>query len=492
MDEKEGSSLILTSVMLVVLIAINGFFVAAEFAIVRVRGARIHALAKTGDKRAIVASHVLGHLDAYLSASQLGITIASILLGWVGERVMTPLVVGPILRWLNITTPFIAETISIVFGVGIITFLHVVFGEQAPKQLAISRPEGTTLWCGVPLRWFYKVMYPAITVLNKSANWIVRLVGIQPLTESDVTHSEEEMRLIIADSQRSGILTSSKRDLLDNVFDMSRRVVRQIMVPRTEISSFNLRRSLAENLAVAYETAHSRYPLVDGDLDHIVGVIHMKDLFWQLKEMEATGDASTNELLSGGSERGPDDASTNTPPTHNPAIAGGDFAAHPPATGAGFLRSIARKVPIVPETLHIDKLLTELQARHVHMAMVVDEYGGTAGMVTFENVIEEIVGEVQDEFDHEAPHIEKISDGEYAVEGRTDISELVDVIGLPLPTDEADTLSGLLLSELGKIPAVGDKLELEGIEFTVMEMRRQRIHRVRVKLTGKGGGSAAQ
>ena len=307
-----------------------------------------------------------------------------------------------------------------------------------------------------------------------------------------MAHSEEELRLLFAESQRSGVLTSDKRDLLENVFELSRHIVRQIMVPRTEISSFNLRRSLAENLAVAYETAHSRYPLVDGDLDHIVGVIHMKDLFWQLKEMEASGDETTSELLSGGSERQPGQTDPSTPPAHNPAIAGGDFTTHPPATGAGFLRSIARKVPIVPETMHIDKLLTELQARRVHMAMVVDEYGGTAGMVTFENVIEEIVGEVQDEFDHEAPHIEKISEGEYAVEGRTDITELVDVIGLPLPTDEADTLSGLLLSELGKIPAVGDKLELEGIEFTVMEMRRQRIHRVRVKLTDKGGDSAAE
>lgn len=465
--DQSTASLIVTGLVLVLLILINGFFVAAEFAIVRVRGSKIHALARKGGRRAIVATHLLGHLDAYLSASQLGITIASILLGWVGERIMTPLVVGPLLRAMNITTPFLAETISIVFGVGIITFLHVVFGEQAPKQLAIARSVGATLWVAYPLRIFYRLMYPAITVLNKSANLIVRMLGVENVTESEMAHSEEEMRMIIAEGQRSGVLTSEKRDLLDNVFDLSRRLVRQIMVPRTEIAWFNVRKSLAENLMVAYQTAHSRYPLVDGNLDKVLGVIHMKDLFWQLKEMEASGEIAP---ASGGA------------PFHNPVIAGGDLASHLPGSGADFLRGIARPVPIVPETMHLDKLLAELQTRHVHMAMVVDEYGGIAGMVTFENVIEEIVGQVQDEFDQEAPPVQKVGENDYLVEGRVAIAELNDALAVALPTEDADTVSGLLLAELGRIPKSGDEVVIEGVRFTVHEMRCQRIHLVRVAL----------
>ncbi len=458
----------LTVVAIVLLIVLNGFFVAAEFAIVRVRGARVQALARRGGRRARMAEHILAHLDAYLSASQLGITIASILLGWLGERVMTPLVVGPLLRFLNINTPWLAEGLSLFIGVGIITFLHVVFGEQAPKQMAIQRAEAATLWVAYPLQWFTVVMWPVIGTLNRAANLVVRMMGIRPAVESDLAHSEEEMRMIIAESQRSGVLTSEKRDLLENVFDLSRRIVRQIMVPRTEIAAFNLRKSLAENLMVAYRTAHSRYPLVDGDLDHVVGVIHMKDLFWQLKEMENSG--------------GPGAADE-----HNPVLAGGDIAAHPPDSGAGFLRTIARPVPFVPETMRIDNLLAEFQTRRIHLGMVVDEYGGTSGMVTFENVIEEIVGEVQDEFDHEAPRIQQVSADEYLVEGITPLSELSDAVGVIVQAEDVDTVSGLVLNELGRIPKPGDHVTLEGMELTVHEMRQQRVHRVRVRVVETAG-----
>jgi CBS domain containing-hemolysin-like protein len=468
--DHETALLALKVVAIVFLIALNGFFVAAEFAIVRVRGTQIQALARRGSRRARMAQHILNHLDAYLSASQLGITIASILLGWLGEETMTKLVVGPLMGALNVTSPAIVRTTSVVLGTGIIIFLHVVFGEQAPKQFAIQRAEASTLWIAYPLHWFHVMMYPVITVLNKSANFLVRLMGINVASDSEMAHSEEEMRLIIAQGQRSGVLTSEKRDLLENVFDLSRRIVRQIMVPRTEIAAFNLRKSLAENLAVAYRTAHSRYPLVDGELDVVVGVIHMKDLFWQLKEME-----SGTTVAGEASEEG-----------HNPVIAGGDIASEEPKSGAWFLRKIAREVPFVPETMRIDNLLYEFQTRKVHMAMVVDEYGGTSGMVTFENVIEEIVGEVQDEFDHEAPRIRETAAGEYQVEGNTALIELNDELGVNIQAEDIDTVNGLLLNEFGRIPRPGDKAVIEGVEFTVGEMRKQRIHRITVRLPVSG------
>lgn len=447
------------------LVVVNGFFVAAEFAIVRVRLTKIQSLVHKGSNRARVAEHIIEHLDAYLSATQLGITIASILLGWVGEEAMRHSVVEPVLRVLNVHNEALIRVISFVLGTGIIVFLHVVLGELAPKSLAIQRTDPTVLWVSYPLKWFYKLMYPVIATLNNSANFLLRLVGITPLSGHELAHSEEELRLLLAASQRSGVLTSEKRSLLENVFDMSRTVVRQIMVPRTEIAAFHLNRTLAENLAIAERTAHSRYPLVDGDLDNVVGVIHMKDLFWQLKEMELTmpGAEPPGERL-------------------NPMIAGGDIASHPPSSGAEFLRKIAREVPFVPETMHIDNLMREFQQKHVHLAMVVDEYGGTSGLVTFENVIEEIVGEVQDEFDHEAPRIRQLSENEYLLEGITSLYEVNETLGTELRAEDVDTIGGLLLNQLGRLPKPGDRVDLDGLELTVREMRRQRIYRVYAKV----------
>lgn len=443
------------------LVMLNGFFVAAEFAIVKVRGTKIQSLVRQGSKRAKMAHHIISHLDAYLSATQLGITIASILLGWVGESTMRHAVVEPVLGALGVESAKVIAVTSFILGTGIIVFLHVVLGELAPKSLAIQRSEATVLWVAYPMKWFYVVMFPLIAGLNNTANFFLRMIGIHPAGEHEVAHSEEELRLLFAESQKLGVLTSDKRDLLENVFDLSRRVVRQIMVPRTEVAAFNLQKSLAENLRMAEKTAHSRYPVIDGDLDHVVGVIHMKDLFWQLKEMEA---GQLPDVQNGEGR--------------NRMIAGGEISLSKVGSGAGFLKAIARDVPFVPDAMRIDNLLREFQQKRVHLAMVVDEYGGTLGLVTFENVIEEIVGEVQDEFDEESPRIKKVNENTFTIDGVALLLEVNDAMGTSITDEDVDTIGGLVLNRLGRVPKPGDHVRIDGLEVTVSEMRGNRIHRV--------------
>ncbi|MBX7244789.1 MAG: hemolysin family protein [Candidatus Sumerlaeaceae bacterium] len=445
---------------IVLLILLNGFFVAVEFAIVRVRGTKIDSLVRTGSRRARLARHITEHLDAYLSACQLGITIASILLGWIGEDTMRAHVVQPIFTILSIKSEVLLRFTSFVVGTGLVVFLHVVIGEQAPKLLAIQRSASVALWCAYPLHWFYIILYPFIRFLNASSTFVLRAVGIKPDDAGELSHSEEELRMLVTASHQSGTLTPDKLSLLENVFDLSQTVVRQIMVPRTEVAAFNFQKSLAANLIIAEQTAHSRYPLVDGDLDHVVGVIHMKDLFWQLKEMEGSLEHAAM----------------------NPSIAGGDVAHQPPSSGADFLRKIAREVPFVPENMRIDHLLREFQSKRVHLAMVVDEYGGTSGMVTFENVIEEIVGEVQDEFDHEAPQIRKVTDNEYILDGIAALFDVNHAMGTNFEAENAETIGGLLLGEFGRLPKPGDQITVDGVELTVREVRQTRVHKIHAKI----------
>lgn len=463
--ETSHSPLWLTMQFLLImfLVLLNGFFVAAEFAIVKVRSTTIKSLANQGNRRATMAYNIIEHLDAYLSATQLGITIASIMLGAIGEEFMSKHVVTPLIGDLPWISDSAKSAISFFTGTGIIIFLHVVLGELAPKSLAIQKPNSTSLWISYPLRWFYVLLYPAIIVLNGAANLILRMVGIQPAMGHELAHSEEELRMIVSESQKIGNITRDKLNLLENVFDFSNVTVRQIMVPRVEVSTFDLRKSLGDNLAIAERTAHSRYPLVDGDLDHVLGIIHMKDLFWQLKELEMS----------------PQEAAAATD-RRNPMIAGGDLNKTPPANGAQFLSTIARKVLYVPETAKINTLLQEFQDKRIHMAMVVDEYGSTTGLVTFENIIEEIVGEVQDEFDQEAPQIQKVSDTEFLVDGVTSLYDFNHQLGLNLASEEADTVGGYLLSEMGRFPKPGEQVIVDNVELTVREIRRQRIHRVMV------------
>jgi len=450
--------------LIAVLMAMNAFFVIAEFALVRVRPATLQHLAHRGSKRAKLAERIVHNLDPYLSACQVGITLASVLIGWLGEPTIRSLVVEPLFRLSGIGNPIALNTISFLVGTGLVAGVLIVVGEQTPKYLALRRADAAALNVAYPLHWFYVAMKPVIQLLDVSSNFFCTLVGVPREDLSAEAHSEEELRVLLAASFQRGKLPADKLDLLENILEMSSRTVRQIMVPRTEIAYFNLQKPLAHNLMIAERTAHSRYPLVDGDLDHVVGIVHMKDLFWQMKDLES--------IVAGQGE----------PEYRHPLIMGGDLEANPPKSGAEFLKKIARRTFFVPETMRLDALLREFQQERLHMAIVVDEYGGVAGLVTMENVIETIVGQIQDEFDAEQPRIQQIGEREYSIDGVTALAEVNHALGTEFSDEEVDTIGGLILKHFGRLPEANESAVIDGVELTVMAMDRQRIKRVRVKL----------
>lgn len=412
------------------LVFLNGFFVASEFALVKVRSTRIDQLLEEGNPRAKMTRKVISDLDAYLSATQLGITLTSLGLGWLGEsaiaHLLEPLLPGP----LN-------HVVAGIIAFAVITFLHIVLGELAPKSLAIQRTEQVALATAAPLHLFHTLFYPFIYVLNASALGILRLLGIKPASEKDLSHSEEELRMLVMASAQSGHLDETERSLLDNVFDFSERVAREVMVPRGEMVCLYLDDSLEENIRVARTEGHTRFPLCEGDKDHVIGLVHIKDLL----------------------RLGIDD---------KPVLD---------------LRQIMRPILAVPETNSISTLLKEMQRRRTHMAVLVDEYGGTAGMVTLENLLEEIVGDIRDEFDDEPPEVEAVAPNVYEVDGALLLEEVEERFGLNLPeehTEEVDTIGGYIFSLLGRQPVVGDQVPFDQMQAQVAEVDGFRIVRVRL------------
>jgi CBS domain containing-hemolysin-like protein len=413
------------------LVLLNGFFVAAEFALVKVRGTQLDPLAARGDRRAVVARNMVRHLDAYLSATQLGITLASLALGWIGEPAFS-WIIRPVVNLIPGATEAMIHSVSLTVAFIVITILHIVLGELAPKSLAIRKAEGTTLWISLPLFLFYKVTYPAIWVLNHAANALLKVVGIEPVSESELGHDEEELRRLLASPQASQ-LSKQKRELLDNIFELSHRMARQIMVPRGDVVYLSTEKTLEENLDAARRSGHTRFPFCEGDLDHVVGLIHIKDLF------------RANGLTTD-------------------------------------LRQVMREMAFVPETLELDRLLRRMRTEKAHMAAVLDEYGGVSGIVTLENVIEEIVGEIQDEFDAEPPELVQKGPHTYMVSGSMLVDDLEQALGVEFSERDEDTVGGVVLSELGGPPSVGDTVELPPLSIEVREVEMNRIQQVRVKV----------
>jgi CBS domain containing-hemolysin-like protein len=411
------------------LVALNGFFVAAEFALAKVRPTQIEEHAQKGNRRGKVAANMVRHLDAYLSATQLGITLASIALGWVGEPAFA-WIVGPLVAKIPGASPALVHSIALTASFVAVSILHIIFGELVPKSVAIRAPAGTTLWTALPLYLFYWIAFPAIWLLNRTANGILRLVGIRPASGHEIAHSEEEIRLLLASHQGTR-MPEEKRDLLANIFELSDRVARQVMVPRADVVYLSTTRPLAENLQLARRSGHTRFPLCDGDLDRIVGLIHIKDLF-------------------------------------RAEVAADD------------LRTVARPLKFVPESTALDRLLARMRAERLHLVAVLDEYGGVSGIVTLENVIEEIVGPIQDEFDAEKPELVDKGEGVYQVSGAMLVVDLEDEIGLELSDRDEDTIAGVVLSELGRRPRVGDQIELAGVRLEVLEVQGNRIRSLRL------------
>jgi CBS domain containing-hemolysin-like protein len=420
----------------IVLVLLNGFFVAAEFALVKLRPTQVEPLAEAGDRRGKVLRNMVSHLDSYLSASQLGITLASLALGWIGEPAFVWLL-EPWVTKIPGATPALVHSVALTFAFSLITILHIVIGELAPKTLAIRFPLPTSLWIAIPMLIFFKVSYPAIWILNRASNGFLALFGVKPVSEHELGHSEEELRLLLASTTQD--LSAQKRELLDNIFDLSHRVARQIMVPRADVVFLSTKESLADSLRTARQSEHTRFPLCRDNLDDAIGLIHIKDLF----RLE-----------------GPPDS----------------------------LEQIARDLTFVPETLPLDRLLRRMRTERVHLAAVLDEYGGISGIVTLENVMEEIVGEIQDEFDAEPPELERLGDGVYRVEGGMLIEDLEDALGIEISDRDEDTIAGVALSELGRSPEVGDKVTLGKLRLLIIEAEGNRIKRLRITLQTEPAG----
>lgn len=416
-------------VFAVVLVALNGFFVAAEFALVKVRPTQLEPFVADGQRRAKVAKHMVRHLDAYLSATQLGITLASLALGWIGEPAFA-WVIAPVVRPFTAGNPALLHSAALTVSFLVITILHIVLGELAPKSIAIRKAEGTTLMIALPLFVFYKITYPAIWLLNHTANYLLKLVNIEPMGESEITHDEEELRLLLSSSHPSR-LSLQKREILDNVFELSHRVARQIMLPRQDVVYLSTTRPVAENLRIARRSGHTRFPLCESDLDHVIGVIHIKDIFRRERPITS-------------------------------------------------FQEVAREIAFVPETLELDRLLKRMRTERFHLAAVIDEYGGVSGVVTLEDVIEEIVGQISDEFDVDTPELLKIDEGIYEVSGGMLIEDLEDEMGIELSDRDEDTVGGLVLSELGRNPAVGDLVELGPVTIAVVGIHLNRVNTVRI------------
>ncbi|ARU63409.1 hypothetical protein CBW65_22255 [Tumebacillus avium] len=430
-DPFGGSTTVFDFLLIIFLVLLNGFFVAAEFAMVKVRSTRIEQLVLEGNKRAGFAQRITDKLDAYLSATQLGITISSLALGWVGERTLSKVFV----LWFDGfgLSDAMLHTVSAIISFSIITFMHIVLGELAPKSLAIQRTEGTVLWTAGPLIFFYKLMFPFIWMLNGTANAFLRVIGIRPASDAELAHNEEELRMIVTQSHESGVIDETERTLFDNIFDFSNRVAREIMVPRTDMSCLYINRPFKDNLAKADSEKHTRFPLVLEDKDNIVGIIHIKDLYAV-------------------------------------ALSGRDDIS---------LETIARKPVTVPESMPIKDVLKILQKNRSELAIVIDEYGGTAGVVTTEDILEELVGEIQDEFDEERPFIEEQSD-HVSIDARMLIDEVNEYFHLNIESDEVDTIGGFIYAQF-QTPIVGGKVTIDNYQFTITEMDSLRVTRLAVR-----------
>jgi magnesium and cobalt exporter, CNNM family len=397
-----------------VLIGLNAFFVTAEFALVRVRETRLVQLEQEGSAQAKTARAALHDLDAYLSVCQVGITIASLGLGWVGEPAVSALI-RPGLGALGIVGEGLVGLISVILGFVIITYVHLVFGEQAPKYFSIQRAEGAALWISGPLRFFMLLFRPMVWLVNASTNFVLRPWGIR-LGEEMEAHSEEELRIMISSSTASGILEPEERDYLNNVFDFGDTVAREVMVPRPDIIALPSDAPLEELVEKAAFDRYTRYPVYEGDLDHVLGAVHVKDLFRAAREDPENFD----------------------------------------------LAPLIRDCLVVPENKKIEEILREFQRRKLQMAIVIDEWGSVEGLVTIEDVLEEIVGEIQDEFDEDEASIEPISENTYAIDGRIPITGVNEYFGLDLPHEDFDTIGGYVLGSLGRPPEPGDTVEVDG------------------------------
>ena len=413
---------------------LNGLFVAAEFAFVKIRATQVDGLEREGRAAAGMVRAATDKLDAYLAVCQLGITISSLGLGALGEPAVA-VVIEPILEPLGVQEGLL-HAISFAVAFGIITFLHVVFGELAPKSIAIQSPEGTSLFVAPFMRFFYYLLLPGIFLFNGTANLFIRLLGYPPASEGDDTHTETEIRTLVGQSARRGMLEHDEGEMIGAVFELNDKVAREIMVPRPDVVSLPSEMNLRKLVSVAAAGNYTRYPVYEDDSpDRIIGAVHVKDV---LRAVESEG----------------------------------GLDAHLTA------RDLAREVLVVPENRPIDGILEEFQRQELQMAIVIDEWGSFEGLFTLEDIIEEIVGEIRDEFDEEEPAVRRLPDGSYSVDGRIPIGVVNEALGSGFESEDFDTIGGLVLGAIGRAPEVGDEVHLDGYLLRVDEVDGPRVAQV--------------
>ncbi|QKF72137.1 hemolysin family protein [Campylobacter geochelonis] len=413
-----------------VFIFLNAFFVLSEFAIVKIRKSKLEELIKEKVPNAKMAFDITNSLDTYLSATQLGITLSSLALGWIGEPAVSRLIEGPI-RELFTVSDLVIHTVSFAIAFTFITLLHVVLGELVPKSVAIAKPEKATLFVARPLHAFWVVFSPFIKIFDFLAQRILKLIGIKPASESEIAHSEEEIKIIVGESLKGGVLDSLETEIIKNAVDFSDTVAKEIMTPRKEMVCLNKQKSYAENYKTVLDSKFTRFPYIDGSKDNVLGMIHIRDIIQQ------------------GDEK--------------------DF------------NKLVRKMIIVPENSSIAKILPMMNKERIFATLVIDEYGGTAGLLTMEDIIEEIFGDINDEHDDKNQNFKKISDGVYEFKGRYDIEDVEEIMSITFDEEtEQLTIGGYVFNLLERLPVVGDKIEDENCIYEVLSMNGTMISVVRV------------
>lgn len=431
--EKNIHMIIFINILLVIfLVFLNGFFVATEFAMVKVRKSRIETLELEGNKRAKNTLIVIKDLNSYLSACQLGITLASLGLGWIGEPAVLKLLM-PIFNLFNLPASA-AHSVAFIIAFSIITGCHIVFGELVPKSLAIISSEKIALSTASPLIFFYKLTYPVMWIFNHSTNWILKIFGLSQIDEHEAVHTDEEIKLLVEESYNHGLVDKTELTLVDNIFDFSNKTVKEIMVPRTDITNIFIEDSFDDIISYTLNEQLTRYPVCKENKDNVIGFIHIKDLYRQKIE-------GNNQDI----------------------------------------KNIIREIKLVTESMLISELLRIFKKEKVQVALVIDEYGGTSGLVTIEDILEEIVGEIQDEFDEEEEAIIKTEDNAYIVDGKVLIEDISQLLYIDINNENIDTIGGWAYSQLDSYPKVNDKFIYKNYEFIILKCNRKRINKLLIK-----------
>ncbi len=413
-------------------ILLNGFFVLSEFALVKVRKSKLEEMVKDKVPNSRLALKMTHSIDTYLSATQLGITLASLALGWLGEPAVASLIRPPLEKYTGLG-PIAIHTIAVVIAFTFITLFHVVFGEQAPKLVAIARSERMVLFIARPLYMFWMVCFPIIKLFDFIAAAAVRLVGVKAVNDSEIAHSEEEIKIIADESLKGGVLDSTETEIIQNAVDFGDTVVREIMTPRKRLVCLNKQKSVEDNLRVVRESKYTRFPYIDGSKDHVIGMVHIKDILQYVLLGEKP-----------------------------------DFD------------KIARKFIIVPENCSISKILMMMNKERISAVLVLDEYGGTAGIATMEDIIEEIVGDISDEYDLEGADYKKISDTQYDFTGRFELVNIEEMFDVRFDDTDQVTIGGYVFNLFERLPIVGDKIEDSNFKYEIIKMNTATVGSVRL------------